>query len=387
VKVDVIVIGAGASGLMCAMEAGRRGRAVLILEHTDRIGSKIRISGGGRCNFTNRSVSPDNYLSNNPHFSSSALSRFTPADFTSLLERHGIGFHEKEAGQLFCDGSSQQVIDLLRGECEKVSVQFLLNCEILGVEKKAGFSVSTNRGTFDSESLVIATGGLSLPNIGATNFGYAVAKRFGMKVTALRPALTPLKLAPTDAELLGVLAGISIPSAVRYKTSAFRGNILFTHNGLSGPAILQVSSYWDEGSISIDLLPDVDIQRVLVENHHKKMRLATLLGRYLPGRFVKIWCDLHCQSKPLNQYSSKELDSIARSLHDWQVRPAGAEGFNKAEVTAGGVDTSELSSKTMESKKVSGLYFVGEVIDVTGHLGGYNLHWAWVSGHAAGQFV
>lgn len=387
-KTDVIVIGAGASGLMCAMEAGKRGRAVLVLEHTERICSKIRISGGGRCNFANTNVSRENYISNNPHFSTSALSRFTPMDFMSMLGKHGIRFQERDAGQLFCNGSSQEIMDMLRAECDKVAVKFLLSCKISGVEKKAGFSVSTNLGIFDCESLVIATGGLSLPNIGATNFGYAIAKQFGIKVTALRPALTPLKFSQTDAELFGSLAGASIDSIVRYKSAKFRGNVLFTHKGLSGPAILQVSSYWDRnGSITIDLLPDVDIHGVLVEKRHSKMLLATLLDQYLPGRFVQIWCDLYCKSKPLNQYSLKELDSIARSLHEWRIRPAGTEGFNKAEVTLGGVDTSELSSKTMESKKVSGLYFVGEVIDVTGQLGGYNLHWAWASGHAAGQFV
>ncbi|MDY0040313.1 MAG: NAD(P)/FAD-dependent oxidoreductase [Desulforhabdus sp.] len=385
---DVIVIGAGAAGLMCAMEAGRRGRRALVLEHTDRICSKVRISGGGRCNFTNRNVSSRNYLSRNLRFSTSALSRFTPTDFVSMLEKHRIGFHEKEEGQLFCNESSQAIIDMLQAECEKASVNTLLNCRISGVGKDSGFSVSTNQGTFNCESLVVATGGLSLPNIGATELGYSIARRFGLKVTALKPALTPLRFSREDAELFGPLAGISIHSAVRHSAVEFRGNILFTHNGLSGPAILQASSYWNRNSsIIIDLFPDIDIFDIFMKKRHSRMLLPTLLDRYLPGRFAKIWCNRYCQSKPLNQYSSKELDSIAKSLHGWEMWPAGVEGFNKAEVTSGGVDTSELSSKTMESKKVPGLYFVGEVIDVTGHLGGYNLHWAWASGHAAGLFA
>jgi predicted Rossmann fold flavoprotein len=387
-KTDVIIIGAGASGLMCAIEAGKRGRKVLVLEHADAICGKVAISGGGRCNFTNSNVRRENYISNNLHFAVSALARFVPSDFISLLEKHHIRFHEKEAGQLFCDGSSREIIDMLKAECEMASVEFLMGCTVSEVHKEKGFEVLTNQGSFHCESLVIATGGLSMPNMGATNFGYALAKQFGMRVTALRPALTSLKFNREDRQIFSVLAGTSIHSTVSYKGAEFRDNILFTHTGLSGPAILQISSYWDgEGGITVDLLPDIDIHGILIEKHHGTMLLSTLLDQYLPKRFVKIWCDLYSKSRPLNQYSMKEFESVANGLHNWQIRAECKEGFNKAEVTLGGVDTGELSSRTMESKKVPGLYFIGEVIDVTGQLGGYNLHWAWASGYAAGQYV
>ena len=387
-KAEVIVIGAGASGLMCAMEAGKRGRRVLVLEHTERIGSKIRLSGGGRCNFSNRNVGREHYLSQNPHFATSALSRFTPLDFMAMLEQHGIGFQEREAGQLFCTGSSQDLIDMLQAECDRAGVKFVLSCTISEIRKTAGFQVLTNRGIFVSEALVMATGGLSMPNIGATHFGYTIAKQFGLKVTPLKPALTPLTFSREDKAVFGPLAGVSLDAMVACRGEKFRGMVLFTHRGLSGPATLQISSHWDRNAaIAIDLLPETDIHAILVEQHKRKMLLTTLLDQFLPGRFVKAWCDLHFPSRPLNRYSPKELEALARSLHDWQVRPAGTEGFNKAEVTLGGVDTTELSSRTMEAKKVPGLFFLGEVVDVTGHLGGYNLHWAWASGHAAGQYV
>jgi predicted Rossmann fold flavoprotein len=385
---DVIVTGAGASGLMCAAVAGKRGRSVLVLDHSDRPGSKIRVSGGGCCNFTNRAMGSEHFISRNPHFATSALSRFTPAVFISLLEEHGIGYQEKEAGKLFCCESSREIVDMLISECRRASVKFLLNTKIAGVSKERGFSVSTNQGTFRSESLVVATGGLSYPNIGASNFGYVIARQFGVKVTKLSPALTPLRLNPRDAETFGVLSGISIDCTVSHKEASFRDKVLFTHTGLSGPAILQISSYWDEKDcLHIDLLPSVDIYGILVENRSSRSLLPTLLDRYLPKRFVRLWSDLHSLSKPLNRFSTQEFDTVAQGLHGWQVLPLGPEGFNKAEVTLGGVDTDELSSKTMEAKRIPGLYFSGEVIDVTGHLGGYNLHWAWASGHAAGQYV
>jgi predicted Rossmann fold flavoprotein len=388
VKTDVIIIGAGASGLMCAIEAGKRGRRVLVLDHAGKICGKVAVSGGGRCNFTNRNVGRENYISNNPHFPVSALARFTPPDFVSFLEGHGVRFREEDAGRLFCESSSLEIVNLLKAECERVSVQFFMNCAVSEVHKETGFSISTNQGNFKSESLVIATGGLSMPNMGATNFGYAVAKRFDIKVTPLRPALTPFRFSPKDAEIFGTLAGTSIHCKVSLKGVMFLDNILFTHRGLSGPAILQISSYWDgKESIAVDLLPDIDIHGIFVEKRHGRMLLSTLLGQYLPGRFVRVWCDIYVKSRPLNQYSVKELESLSQSLHCWQLMPAGPEGFNKAEVTLGGVDTDELSSRTMESRKVPGLYFTGEVIDVTGQLGGYNLHWAWASGYAAGQFV
>ncbi|SPF32877.1 conserved hypothetical protein [Syntrophobacter sp. SbD1] len=341
----------------------------------------------------------ENYISQNPHFAASALSRFTPSDFLSILESHGISYEEREEGRLFCNESSRQIADMLLAECDRAAVQFQLNCKISEIIKTDGFRIlaaaeglSGDPGRrshrLDSASLVIATGGLSYPNLGASNFGYAVAKQFGLKVTRLTPALTPLRFNPEDAGVFGGLAGISIDSTVSYGRAKFRGNLLFTHNGISGPAILQISSYWDrKGSLTVDLLPALDIFALFLEKRHSKTLLPTILDRYLPKRFVRLWCDLHGASKPINQYSQHELDSVARSLHEWPLRADCTEGFNKAEVTLGGVDTDELSSRTMESRKVPGLYFLGEVIDVTGHLGGYNLHWAWASGHAAGQFV
>lgn len=385
---DVIIIGTGASGLMCAMEAGKRGRSVLVLDHEDKIAGKVRISGGGRCNFTNVNADPEDYLSGNPHFPKSALARFTPHDFVAMLEKRGIRYEEKEQGRLFCTGSAEEIVEMLEAECRRAHVQFAMGCTVSEVRKGSGFTVETNRGAHECQSLVVATGGLSMPGLGATNFGYALAKQFGLKVTPLRPALTPLRFSDSDAEAFGALSGVSIHCVATFKGASFKDDLLFTHRGLSGPAVLQISSYWDGSApISINLLPDVDIHALLVENQRSKMLLATLLGRRLPGRFVKTWCDLYVRSKPLNQYSPKELEAIARALHEWRVQPAAAEGFNKAEVTLGGVDTNELSSKTMEAKKVPGLYFLGEVVDVTGRLGGYNLHWAWASGYAAGQIV
>src|SRR5208283_4237075 len=387
-KTDVVIIGAGASGLMCAIEAGKRGRSVLVLDHCEKAASKILVSGGGRCNFSNRIMGRENYISQNPRFATSALSRFTPSHFLSIVESHGIRYHEREEGQLFCNEKSSEIADMLRSECDRAAVRLQLNCKISEISKTDGFRIATDKGIFDSESLVIATGGLSYPNLGASNFGYTVAKQFGLKVTKLKPALTPLRFSPEDAGVYGGLAGISIDSTVSHGGAKFRGNLLFTHNGISGPVILQISSYWDrEGSLTVDLLPALDIFDVFLEKRHSKTLLATILDQYLPKRFVRLWCDLYSASRPINQYSQHELDSIARSLHGWPLRADRTEGFNKAEVTLGGVDTDELSSRSMESKKVPGLYFLGEVIDVTGHLGGYNLHWAWASGYAGGQFV
>lgn len=310
-----------------------------------------------------------------------------------MLESHGIRYHERDAGQLFCEENSSQIIEMLMTECDRWAVRIEFNCKISAITNSdgsnaGGFRIQTDQDVFDSESLVIATGGLSYPNLGASNFGYSVAKQFGLKVTKLYPALTPLRFSPEDASLYGGLAGISIYSTVSCGGTKFQGNLLFTHNGISGPAILQISSYWDrEGSLTIDLLPDLDISTVFSEKRHSKTLLSTILDHHLPKRFVKLWCELNGVPRPINQYPQSELDSIARGLHEWHLRPDGTEGFNKAEVTLGGVDTNELSSRTMESRKVPGLYFLGEVIDVTGHLGGYNLHWAWASGYAAGQFV
>ncbi|MDR3555056.1 MAG: NAD(P)/FAD-dependent oxidoreductase [Syntrophobacteraceae bacterium] len=385
---DVIIIGAGASGLMCALEAANRGRSVLVLDHSPKAARKILVSGGGRCNFSNRIMGPEYFISQNPNFVTSALSRFTPSDFISLLEGHGIEYQEREEGRLFCTGNSSQIVDLLFSECCRAAVGFRLNCAVSGLSNTDGFEVETDQGVFKSHSLVIATGGLSYPQLGAGNFGYLAAKQFGMRVTKLLPALTPVRFSAEDAPVFAGLSGVSINCTVSTGATSFTGNLLFTHTGVSGPAILQISSYWDrQSSLSVDLLPELDIYSLLIEKRRSKILLSTILDQHLPKRFVKLWCDLQGAPKPLNQYSTEEIASIARSLHDWPLRAEGAEGFNKAEVTLGGVDTVDLSSRTMESKKAPGLYFVGEVIDVTGRLGGYNLHWAWASGHAAGQFA
>ena len=390
VKKDVIIIGAGASGMMCAIESGKRGRSVLVLDHSLKTGKKIRISGGGNCNFTNINISPANYLSNNPHFCKSALSRFTPLDIIALLERYGVKYEEREHGQLFCAGSGEEIIRILENESNDAGVNIILNCHVLNVKKSDSYTVSTDHGIFESESLVIATGGLSYPQSGASGTGYAIAEQFGLKTTELRPALVPLVFSPEDRAIFSELSGISIDSAVNCNAVKFRENILFTHRGLSGPAILQMSSYWKEGdTIIIDLLPETDIYGILIDKQQSKSKtdMHNLLSQYLPSRFAKIWCALYIQSRPVNQYNEKELRNIAYQVHNWEIRPTSTEGFRRAEVTLGGIDTDELSSKTMESRRIRGLYFTGEVIDVTGQLGGYNLHWAWASGFVAGQYA
>jgi predicted Rossmann fold flavoprotein len=387
-KWDVIVIGAGAAGLFCAIEAGKRGRRVLVLEHSDRVGKKIAISGGGRCNFTNVQTNSDNFLSANPHFCKSALARYTPADFISLVEKHGIAYHEKKLGQLFCDGSSQQITNLLLRECQTAGVEIRCGCQVLKVLKADSFSVSTNQGTFDSSSLVIATGGLSIAPLGATDFGYRIARQFELRIEETRPGLVPFTLTSQMLKELTKLSGVSLAALVRCGNKDFRENILFTHRGLSGPAILQISSYWKPGTpISIDLLPDEHALEMLTADQSSDIELATLLSRYLPKRFAQAWCELYAASRPLKQYNKSELEDIAQRLHNMQITPSGTEGFKKAEVTAGGVSTTELSSQTMEAKRVPGLYFIGEVVDVTGQLGGYNFQWAWASAFAAGQFA
>lgn len=385
---DVIIIGAGAAGMMCAAQAGQRGRSVLLLDHASKLAEKIRISGGGRCNFTNLELAPDNYLSRNPHFCRSALARFTPQDFLALIQKAGIAWHEREHRQLFCDDSAQQIIDMLKQACDAADVTWRMNCQVQSVSKDDGFSVATEQGTFHSTSLVIATGGLSIPKIGASPFGYRVAEQFGLKVVPVRPGLVPLTFQPADFAPFADLSGISLDAVVRCGDAQFREAVLVTHRGLSGPAILQISNYWQPGeSIGIDLLPDLDAEALLLEHARDTALLSTLLAHHLPKRFVQAWCELHAPAKPMNQYSAKELKAIAARLHDWRITPSGTLGYKKAEVTLGGIDTDELSSKTMESKKVPGLYFIGEVVDVTGWLGGFNFQWAWASGVAAGQFV
>ena len=357
------MIGAGAAGLMAGIEAGRRGRRVTVIEHNDRAGRKILISGGGRCNFTNLHTSPANFISGNPHFAKSALARYTPRDFIALVERHGIPYHEKTLGQLFCDRSATDITGMLEAECRAAGAEVLLRCQVRSVSKPDRFIVDTSRGTLRAESLVIATGGLSIPKMGATDFGYRIAKQFGHRIVPPRPALVPL-LVPGCTELAGVSTEV-IASAGR---QSFREKMLFTHRGLSGPAILQISSYLP-APLMIDLLPGVD-------------RLESKLSDYLPKRLAQTWNDT-----PWPQMSRRIINDLAQRLHNWTPDVRGTEGFDKAEVTAGGVDTGQLSSTTMESRLVAGLYFIGEVVDVTGQLGGFNFQWAWASGYCAGQSV
>ena len=385
---DVVVIGGGAAGLFCAIEAGKRGRKVVVLEHADRIGKKIAISGGGRCNFTNLSTRPDNFISANPHFCKSALARYTPVDFVSLVEKHGIPYHEKKLGQLFCDGSSSRIIEMLLKEASEAGVEIRCGSIVRSVEKKEHFEVEINNETITSQSLVVATGGLSIPPLGASDFGYRLARQFGLTIREPWPALVPFTLSRETLRELSPLSGVSLDASVSCQAAQFRENILVTHRGLSGPAILQISSYWRQGSsITIDLLPDYDALNLLREQENRDLTLAKFLSQFLPRRFALAWCELNCPSQPLKRYGPGELAEIAQKLNRWEMIPAGTEGYRKAEVTAGGVSTEELSSQTMEVKRVPGLYFIGEVVDVTGHLGGYNFQWAWASGYAAGSSV
>jgi len=387
-RFDVVIIGGGAAGLMCAIEAGRRGRSVVVLEHNGRVGRKIEISGGGRCNFTNTNTGPKNFISANPHFAKSALARYTPADFVALVERHRIAYHEKKLGQLFCDGSSRQIIEMLLRECAAAGAEVRTNCRVEDVRRGEGFEVLTSQGAFFCESLVVATGGLSIAKVGATDFGYRLARRFGLKVVEPLPALVPLTLSHEDLAALRPLSGVSVPSEIRCGGASFAENLLVTHRGLSGPAVLQISSYWARGdALRVDLLPGRDALEILERGREHGADAAPLLSRHLPKSFAQLFCRLHAPPRPLRSYTAAELHALAERLHDWRLTPAGTEGFQKAEVTKGGVDTAELSSKTMESRRVPGLYFVGEVVDVTGHLGGYNFQWAWASGHAAGRYV
>ena len=386
--VDAVVVGAGAAGLMCAMEAGRRGRRVVLLEHNQQIGRKILISGGGRCNFTNRYATADHFASRNPHFAKSALARLTPRDFTALVERHRIPYHEKILGQLFCDRAAADIVAMLEAECAAARVRILTECMVSKVARTpgAGFAVDTSRGAFQCGALVIATGGLSIPKMGATPFGYSLARQFGLRLVECRPALVPFTFGDADRTRVAGLAGVSTEVTARASGPTFREKLLFTHRGLSGPAILQVSSYWRDGeSVEIELLPGVDFAAALAAGRSAGARweVRTVLARYLPKRLADCWCQRI--SKSAIALSDREVAAIAADLHAWCVQPAGTEGYDKAEVTAGGVDTRELSSKTMECRSVPGLYFIGEVVDVTGQLGGFNFQWAWASGAAAGR--
>lgn len=386
---DVIIIGAGAAGLMSAASAGKRGKKVLLIEHSSKIGEKIRISGGGRCNFTNINASKANYLSQNPHFMVSALSSYTAKDFISLVESYGISYHEKTLGQLFCDGSSKQIISMLIHLCEKNNVTLKTECTVTDVSKSDHFRIHTNEGTFTSNSLIIATGGLSIPQIGASDFGYRIAQKFGLKIIPTRPALVPLIVDPSKRELFTTLSGVSNPSIASYKKMHFAENILFTHKGLSGPAILQISSYlenFNNKEISINLMPAINLHEQFMSDKNSKKTPTNYLKNFLTNRLVDHLANTADFHKCITDLKKESLFKIADLIHNFKIPISGSEGYQKAEVTVGGIDTNELSSKTMECKKVPGLFFIGEVVDVTGWLGGYNFQWAWSSGHAAGNY-
>ncbi len=382
---DAVVIGGGAAGLMCAIQAGQRGRRVAVLEHSERCGKKILISGGGRCNFTNIHCTPENFISANPHFAKSALARYTPANFIALVEKHGIRYHEKKLGQLFCDHSAREILAMLESECRSAGVRIFTNCRVRRVTRDAGFAVDTSSGSFRATSVVIASGGLSIPKIGATSFGYEVARQFQLKIQKTRPGLVPFVLGQADRASYCDLAGVSAEVSATAGGQTFRENFLITHKGLSGPAILQISSYWrPENPIHIDLAPGVDVTASVREARVRNAAaVRSAFSGLLPARFATRWLDLNSPQT----WSNEALRAFEQSIHDWQLTPAETEGYEKAEVTTGGVDTDELSSKSMESVKVPGLFFVGEVVDVTGHLGGFNFQWAWASGAAAGQVL
>lgn len=387
-SVDVIVIGAGAAGLMCAIEAGKRGRRVLVLDHANRIGKKILLSGGGRCNFTNIHTAPANFLSSNPHFCKSALARYTPQDFIAMVERHNIPWHEKKLGQLFCDNSAKDIVAMLADECKQARAQIRTRISVDHIEKTERFRLTTSDGEFDCESLVIATGGLSFPTMGASDFGYRVARQFGLSVLPTRAALVPFVLNEKDRTLSESLSGVSVDAEAQVAAAAFRENILFTHRGLSGPAVLQVSSYWDEQeTVQFNLLPERDAAAWLLaqKQHHPNRHLVRILADALPRRLAESLVEHGFTNRTLQACRDNELQSLGETLNAWPIKPSGTEGYRTAEVTLGGVDTGDISQKTMESRTVSGLYLIGEVLDVTGWLGGYNFQWAWASGYCAGQ--
>ena len=404
-KTDVIIIGASASGLMCAIEAGKRGRKVIVLDHANKAGKKILMSGGGRCNFTNMDVDASNFISNNPHFCKSALSRYSQWNFIALVNEHNIAYHERDLGKLFCDDSAKDILDMLLQECKKVKVRIHLNVQISAVDKTENFVIKTQQGDFQANSLVIACGGLSIPKMCASPLGYQLAEQFGHKIWPTRAGLVPFTLQPKDKERFEDLSGISVTSNVSSQQVDFNNeNILFTHRGLSGPAILQISSYWKPGeAIKINLSPNTDVAEIIKSRQKKQpnLKLKTVLSEILPKRLVPLlFNDLvfndamnsmisgeHIIEKTLQELSQVRINEIAERCHQWKIKPNGTEGYRTAEVTLGGVDCNELSSKTMESSKVSDLYFIGEVIDVTGWLGGYNFQWAWSSGWCAGQVV
>jgi len=380
---DVLILGAGAAGLLCAIEADKRGRRVAVLEHADRIGKKILISGGGRCNFTNIHCTPENFFSANPHFAKSALARFTPADFLALVKKHRIAYHEKTLGQLFCDNSASEITNMLEAECNAAKVQIFLNTKITEVHRTTEFILRSDSAEFRAPVLVVATGGLSIPKMGATSFGYDLALQFGHKIVPTRPGLVPLVFHRSDQHRYAELAGVSADVIASAGKHSFREKMLFTHRGLSGPAILQISSYWKEGQhIQLDLAPRRDVTAPLRASSRRDLAaVRNALQEFLPKRFATRWLEFHAP----RTFTNPALAALEQQLHAWTVAPASTEGYEKAEVTSGGVDTRELSSKSMESRNVPGLFFIGEVVDVTGHLGGFNFQWAWASASAAGR--
>ena len=388
---DVIVVGAGAAGLMCSMEAGKRGKSVCLIEHTSKIAEKIRISGGGKCNFTNLHSDNNNFLSKNKHFCKSAFAKYTQSDFINLINKHGIEFHEKKLGQLFCNRSAREIIDMLISECKKQNVTINLDTKIETITKNTNnYVLNTNKGEFYSPSIVIATGGLSIPKIGATDFGYKIAKQFNLKVTNLYPALVPLIFEDEILEFCKSLAGVSLNASVKINKSVFDEGLIFTHRGLSGPSILQISSYWKQGTtITIDLLPKYKIDKVLRDRRIEtpKQSISNVLSDFLPNRLAMAICNKLKINSKVAEISNENIKKIVNLVNNWNVIPTGSEGYKTAEVTLGGIDTNEISSSTMECKNYPGLYFIGEVIDVTGHLGGHNFQWAWSSGFVAGQNV
>ena len=388
---DVVILGGGAAGLICAIEAGKRGRRVLVIERSEKVGKKILISGGGRCNFTNLHVTPENFLSANPHFCKSALARYTQWDFIAQVERHGIAYHEKELGQLFCDQSAKLIVKMLVDESRTAGVTIETGCAMSSVVRSAdGFALQSNRGETKATALVIASGGLSVPKMGATAFGYELARQFGHSIKPTRAGLVPLTFDANDRVRYGGLSGVSLPVQVACHRQTFSNAMLFTHYGISGPAILQISSYWKPGDeLSLNFLPLTGPSEWLQARQSARpdAELKTVLGEFLPKRLAQRLCEVEIRNRPLRQYTPRDLRAICERLQDWRIRPADTEGYRTAEVTLGGVSTDELSSTTMESKKVPSLYFIGEVVDVTGHLGGFNFQWAWSSGWAAGQVV
>lgn len=392
IETDVVIIGAGASGLMCAIEAGKRGRRVIVLDHANKPGKKILMSGGGRCNFTNYSVEPENYISHNPHFCKSALSRYTQWDFIEWVQRCRIPFHERSHGQLFCNDSAKDILNMLLNECESAGAEIKLNAKIEKIIKdfEHGFHIHTGRQLYRCQSLVVATGGLSIPKMGATPLGYQIAEQFGIRVWPTSAGLVPFTLQPDDKNKYSALTGIAVPCRVENRNRSFAENLLFTHRGLSGPAMLQISNYWQPGDVlAIDLLPELDISEELKLRRRQKQKvsLKTLLAEFLPRRLVTCFIDEGLLAIAAAALSDAEIDRIAGQLHCWMIKPNATEGYRTAEVTLGGVDCDAISSKTMASRMVDGLFFIGEVLDVSGWLGGYNFQWAWSSGWCAGQYV